>query len=159
MAQGTPLNPVPANNNLLALVLQQLGPENYVDTVGAGTYPTKTSLTTTATVSATFPLNGAGAQPTVACGVYGIVIGGGATASLIVTINAVDTGGHTEQVDEFSVLAQKGACVVKRWASSLAAGADVANSLATTIQTITAVVTLSTTDTAVTVQLVAAGTP
>lgn len=153
------LNAPPANNNLLALVLQQLGPENYVDTVGSGTYPTKSTLTTTSTVTSSFPTNGAGNQPTVTNGVYGIVIGAGSTASLTVTINAVDSGAHTEQIDEFTVLATKGACVVKRWSSSLAAGTDVANSLATTITAIQAVCTLSASDTGVTVQLIGAGTP
>ena len=156
---NAPLNPPPANNNLLALVLQQLGPENYVDTVGGGTYPTKTTLTTTGTVTATFPLNGAGNQPTVSNGIYGIVIGAGATAQVTVSIQAVDSGAHVEEIDYFVVPAIKGGCFVRRWSSSLAAGTDVANSLATTIQTVQAVCTLSASDTGVTVQLVAAGTP
>lgn len=153
------LNPPPAVNNLLALVLAQLGPENYVDTVGSGTYPTASTLTTTTTVTATFPVNGAGNQPTVSNGVFGIVVGSGTTATCAVTIEAVDTGGHIEQIYQFTTLATHGACYAQRWASSLAAGTDVANSLATSIQTIQAVVTLSATDTGITVQLVAAGTP
>lgn len=152
---NAPLNQPLGNNNLLALVLQEVDVVSIVDT----TEPTGTALTGSGNVSATFPTNAFGFQPPIVQGAYGLDISAVNAATTVEWVLEATDGTHFETVDSGSFAPGVGGCICRKWMSSLAAGTDSQGSMAAPITGLRVVVTLSGATTAATVKLVATGSP
>ena len=152
---NAPLNPPLANNNLLALVLEECYPIAYCDS----TEPAGTALTASGNVEATFPTNAFGFHPPVTQGSYGIVVSAVNAATTVSYILEASDGTNFETVDAGSFAVGQGGTRIRKWASSLAAGSDVQGSLVSPVTKLRAVVTLAGSTQAATIKLVAAGTP
>jgi hypothetical protein len=173
---NAPLNPPLGTNNLLALALEQIPDTSYTDT-GEPAVSTAANganyIVATGNVTAvcTFPVNGVAVQPTVARGAYALQFTGLTGTSMAlgpVVIQACDStatnAGNVENVDSFPAFpAAQGATIVRRWASSLAAGSDIVTGTTATLKlanvvTLRAVCTIAGTINAV-IKFVAVGTP
>ena len=166
MAQGNPLNAPTGTNNLLALVLQKAsqgrGDVAYCDTGE----PTKTTITvtTSSVIQINFPLNGAGNQPPVSQGAWGMIgtALSTATAGVSIVIEAVDTtattGGHTEWLSTVAPANGDSFARTLEFVSSLAAGADKVTGL-TNVIGLRATITMTTTGGGMAFQFAASGTP
>jgi len=131
---NAPLSPPPGVNNLLALALSKIG--NYKNYVDSGE-PAVTTVTATATILASFPVNGVGQQPVVSRGAYAIAVESvtGTTFQVgPITIEAMDstvtTAAHIEVVDVIPQFpAITGGVICRDFESSLTIGADNKNGL------------------------------
>lgn len=173
---NAPLNPVLANNNLLALCLQKVGNmKGYTDTGEPATTGANgvNFITATGNVTAvcTFPANPAGTQPKVAQGAYAIEFGTFTGTSIQIgpiVIEACDStasnAGNVEVVDVIGTWpALTPGIIVREWHSSLAAGSDAAIATTATLTlsnviTLRAVCTVAGTINGV-IKFCAAGTP
>lgn len=135
MALNAPLG----TNNLLALALAEIPDVTYTDTgepvVGtAATNSNYIVATGNATAICTFPVNGAGVQPTIARGAYALEFTALLGTSIQlgpVVIEACDStatnAGNVEVVDVIGTFpALTVGTLARRWRSSLAAGSDIA---------------------------------
>jgi hypothetical protein len=152
---ANPLNPSPGANNLLGAVLKRYPPVGPTADTGE---PTGTSLTGTGNVTATFPLNGAGQQPQVSHGYFGLLVYSVNAATTVgpITVTATD-GTNTEVVDVIPAFpAGRGGCLIRSFTPSNFAGTD---AITGNIVSLTAAVTLAGTTQAATVKFVAVGSP
>jgi hypothetical protein len=156
------LNAPTGTNNLLALAATVAatgrGDAGYADT---GEPTLANSAAGTVTKTATFPVNGAGNQPTVARGGYALLVktvDSGTTVQAITIYASDGTAGHDEVLDIYpaNTTAARGVCMAKPFNSSLAAGADVGT--ITNVVSLKAVVVLSGGNGA-TIGFAAVGTP
>jgi len=131
------LNAPLGTNNLLALALAQIPDVTYTDTgepvVGTASNASNYVVATgNVTAVCTFPVNGAGTQPTISRGAYALSFGTLTGTSIQlgpIVIEACDStatnAGNVEVVDVIGTWpALTQGCLARRWASSLAAGAD-----------------------------------
>jgi hypothetical protein len=150
-----PLNPSPNANNLLGAVLKRYPPVGPTADTGEAT---GTALTATGNVTVTFPLNGAGQQPQVSHGYFGILVYAVNAATTVgpITVTATD-GTIIEVVDAIPAWpAGRGGCLIRPFTPSNFAGTD---AFIGNIKSLTAAVTLAGTTTAATVIFVATGSP
>ena len=173
---NAPLNQPLGTNNLLALALEQIPDVSYTDSGEpvVSTLATNNNYivaTGNATALCTFPVNGAGTQPTVTRGAYALEFTGLTGTSIQlgpIVIEACDStatnAGNLEVVDVIGTWpAIVPGTIARRWASSLAAGSDIVTSTTATLKlanvvTLRAVCTVAGTINGV-IKFVAVGVP